>query len=86
MQFLFWIIDGLVASWLLGKMMSDQGRDLLMDIIMGVAGGVGGGFIASVGGLPVQGKMIYTNLAAILGTVLLTSLSRRIAAGRRRYA
>ena len=86
MQFLFWIIDGLVASWLLGKMMSDQGRDLLRDIIMGVVGGVGGGFIINVAGLPVQGKMIYTNLAAILGAALLTSLSRRIAAGSRRYA
>jgi uncharacterized membrane protein YeaQ/YmgE (transglycosylase-associated protein family) len=86
MQFLLWVIDGVVASWLLGKMMSDQGRDLSRDIIMGVVGGVAGGFFVNVAGLPVRGKMIYTNLAAILGTVLLTSLSRRIAAGRRRYA
>lgn len=86
MQFLFWIIDGLVASWLIGKMMSDQGRDLLRDIIMGVVGGVAGGFIVNVAGLPVRGKMIYTNLAAILGTILLTSVSRRIATGSRRYA
>lgn len=85
MQFFFWIIDGLVASWLIGRMMSDQGRGLLMDIIMGVAGGVGGGFIINVAGLPVRGKMIYTNLAAIMGAALLTALSR-VATGRRGYA
>jgi len=84
MQLLFWIIDGLVASWLTGKMMSDQGYDLWMDTIMGVAGGLGGGFLANVAGLPVQGKMIYTNLAAILGAVILTGLSR-VVTGRRRY-
>ena len=53
MQLLFWIMDGLVASWLTGKAMSDEGRDLLMDTIMGVTGAVGGGFIVSVAGLPV---------------------------------
>jgi uncharacterized membrane protein YeaQ/YmgE (transglycosylase-associated protein family) len=52
MQLLFWIMDGLVASWLTGKMVSDQGRDLLMDTIMGVGGGVAGGFIVNVAGLP----------------------------------
>jgi uncharacterized membrane protein YeaQ/YmgE (transglycosylase-associated protein family) len=85
MQLLFWMIDGLVAGWLTGKMMSDQGRDLLMDTIMGVAGAVGGGFLLNVAGLPVQGKMIYTSLAAILGAVVLTTLSR-VATGRRGYA
>ena len=85
MQLLFWIMDGLVASWLTGKMMSDRGRDLLMDTIRGVAGGVAGGFIANVAGLPVQGKMIYTNLAAIMGAVVLTALSR-VVMGRRGYA
>jgi uncharacterized membrane protein YeaQ/YmgE (transglycosylase-associated protein family) len=85
MQLLFWMIDGLVAGWVTGKRMADEGRDLLMDTIMGVAGGAGGGFLVSVAGLPVQGKMIYTNLAAILGAVLLTALSR-VAIGRRGYA
>jgi uncharacterized membrane protein YeaQ/YmgE (transglycosylase-associated protein family) len=85
MQLLFWPVDGLVASWLTGKMMSDEGRDLLMDTIMGVTGAVAGGFIVSVAGLPVQGRMMYTNLAAILGAVVVTALSR-VATGRRGYA
>ena len=85
MQLPFWIMDGLVAGWLTGKIMSGRGRDLLMATIMGVAGGVAGGFIVNVAGLPVQGRMIYTNLAAILGAVVLTALSR-VATGRRGYA
>jgi uncharacterized membrane protein YeaQ/YmgE (transglycosylase-associated protein family) len=85
MQLLFWIVDGLVAGWLTGKIMSGEGRDLLMDTIMGVAGGLAGGFLVKVAGFPVQGKMIYTNLAAILGAVILTALNR-VVAGRRGYA
>ena len=82
MQLFLWIVDGLVAGWLTGKIMSGEGRDLLMDAIMGVAGGVAGGFMVNVAGLPVQGKMIYTNLVAIIGAVILTALSR-VATGRR---
>ncbi len=82
MQLLLWITDGLFAGWLTAKLMSAEGRDYVMDIIMGIAGAVGGGFIANALGLPGHGKMIYTNLAAILGAVILTVLSRFF--GRRR--
>jgi uncharacterized membrane protein YeaQ/YmgE (transglycosylase-associated protein family) len=85
MQFVFWIVDGLAAGWLTGKAMSADGRELMMDVLMGVLGGVAGGFLIQVAGLPVQGKMIYTNLAAILGAVVLTTLSR-VVAQRRAYA
>jgi uncharacterized membrane protein YeaQ/YmgE (transglycosylase-associated protein family) len=84
-QLLFWIVDGLVAGWLTGKAMSAEGRDLVMDAIVGIVGGAGGGFLIQVAGLPVQGKMIYTNLAAILGAVVLTALGRAVR-GRRGYA
>ena len=85
MQLFFWILDGLVAGWLTGKIMSGERRELLMATVMGVAGGVAAGFIVNVAGLPVQGKMIYTNLAAIVGAAILTVLSR-FATGRRGYA
>jgi len=78
-------MDGLVAGWLTGKIMSGERRDLLMAAIMGVAGGVAAGFIANVAGFPAHGRMIYTNLAAIIGAVLLTALSR-VLTGRRGYA
>jgi uncharacterized membrane protein YeaQ/YmgE (transglycosylase-associated protein family) len=85
MQLLCWIMDGLVAGWLTGEIMYGQGRDWLMATIMGVAGGVAAGFIVNVAGFPIRGKMIYTNLAAIIGAVILTGLSR-VATRRRGYA
>jgi uncharacterized membrane protein YeaQ/YmgE (transglycosylase-associated protein family) len=84
MLLLFWIADGLVAGWLTGKIMSSEGRDWIMDIVMGLAGAVGGGFLFSATHILVQGKMIYTNLAAITGAVVLTAVSRWIS-GRREY-
>ena len=76
MQFMFWIADGLAAGWLTGKAMSADRRELMMDALTGVVGGVAGGFLIQVAGLPVPGKMIYANVAAILGAIVLTTLSR----------
>ena len=84
MSLLFWIMDGVVAGWLMGKIMSSEGRDWVMDIVMGVAGAAAGGFLSSAALGLVQGKMIYTNLAAISGAVILTVISR-YAGGRREY-
>jgi len=84
MQSLFWILDGLAAGWLTGKLISSEGRDWVMDIVMGVAGAVTVGFLLNATHLLVQGKLIYTNLAAILGGAVLTVLSRYVG-GRREY-
>jgi uncharacterized membrane protein YeaQ/YmgE (transglycosylase-associated protein family) len=84
MHALLWVIDGLVAGWLMGKIMSSEGRDWVMDAVMGVAGAVAGGFLLSATHGLVQGMMIYTNLAAISGAVILTFLSRYLG-GRLEY-
>jgi uncharacterized membrane protein YeaQ/YmgE (transglycosylase-associated protein family) len=84
MVVLLWILDGLVAGWLTGQILAGEGRELVMDIVMGVAGGIGGGFIVSALSSLVHGKMIYTNLGAIFGAVILTSVSRYFS-GRREY-
>ncbi|HVB35250.1 MAG TPA: hypothetical protein VNJ52_12885 [Patescibacteria group bacterium] len=62
--------------------MSREGRDYIMDVAMGVAGAVGGGFLFSTSYVLVQGKMIYTNLTAIMGVAALTMLARYMG-GRR---
>ncbi len=83
MQLLFWIAVGLLAGWLTGKITSSKGRDLLMDIAMGIAGGMAGGLIVEGARLTVQGKMVFTNLAAIAGAVIMAFLSRVIRRRRR---
>lgn len=82
MPLLFWVIEGLVAGWLMGKIMGSEGRDRVMNIIMGVGGAVAGGLIITVAPVLVSGKMIYTNLAAIGGGMLLAFLSRYIGGSR----
>jgi uncharacterized membrane protein YeaQ/YmgE (transglycosylase-associated protein family) len=85
MQLFFWIADGLLAGWLTGKMMSSKGRDLMMDVGMGISGGMAGGLIVEAARLTVQGKMIFTNLAALAGAVIMAFLMRVIW-GRQEYA
>jgi uncharacterized membrane protein YeaQ/YmgE (transglycosylase-associated protein family) len=84
MSLLFWIMDGIAAGWLTGKIMSSEGRDQLVDVMMGIAGAVAGGFLINIAPLVVQGRMIYTNLAAISGAVTVTALSRYVG-GKREY-
>ena len=80
----FWVLEGVAAGWLMGKIMGSEGRDRVMNIVMGVGGAVGAGMIINVAPILVHGKMIYTNLAAISGSMLLAFLSRYIG-GTREY-
>lgn len=84
MLLVLWIAVGVAAGHLTGKFMSSEGRDRVMDIVMGLAGGIGGGFLLTATDPLVQGKMIYTSLAAILGGVIFARLSQSIS-GRREY-
>ena len=45
MFILWWIIVGLIAGWLTGKIMSGGGYGPVMDIVVGVIGALVGGFI-----------------------------------------
>jgi len=85
MPLFFWIVDGLVAGWLTGKMMAGEGGDLMMDALMGLAGAVAGGFLGSLATLHAPSKMFYANLAAIQGALVLTAL-HRLFTGKRQYA
>jgi len=76
MHALLWVIDGLVAGWLTGKLMAREGHDLPMDIVMGMAGGIAGGLIVAGLSSLVHGRMIFTDMAAMLGGAALTVFSR----------
>ena len=58
MSLLFWVVEGLFAGWLIGKIIASEGRDRVMNIVMGVAGAVAGGLIINVAPILVHGKMI----------------------------
>jgi uncharacterized membrane protein YeaQ/YmgE (transglycosylase-associated protein family) len=78
MFILWWIIVGLIAGWLTGKVMRGAGYGVVGDIIVGIVGAVIGGFIMRQIGYAGQGGMIYTILIALFGAVLLTVVIRAL--------
>jgi uncharacterized membrane protein YeaQ/YmgE (transglycosylase-associated protein family) len=73
---IWWIVVGLIAGWLTGKIMKGAGYGVIGDIVLGIVGAVIGGFIMRQIGFAGQGGMIYTILVAVGGAVLLTAVVR----------
>ena len=82
MFILWWIIVGLIAGFVTGKLMKGSGFGALMDIVIGIVGAIIGGFVMRTLGFAGQGGLLYTILVAILGAVLLTLLLRLITGKR----
>ena len=82
MFIIWWIIVGLIAGFLTGKLMKGSGFGAVGDIIVGVIGAVVGGFIMQHLGYAGSGGLIYTVFVAVVGAVLLTLLLR-LATGNR---
>ena len=81
MHLLFWMIDGMVVGWL-SQSVRHYRRNRIMDLAMGVSGGIVGGFFVLVSPFFPYGDMIFSNLGAVLGAVVLISLSRYVGASR----
>ena len=75
---LWWVIVGVIAGWLTGKIMKGGGFGLLMDLVVGIAGAVVGGFLMNLLGFAGSGGLIYSILVAVLGAVILTWIVRKI--------
>ena len=82
MGVLWWIIVGLVAGWLTGKVEGSPGKGALMDIIIGLLGALVGGFVMSLLGFRAEGGLIYTIIVAVIGAVLLTWVYRKVTAAK----
>lgn len=79
---IWWIIVGLIAGWLTGKIMSGGGYGAFMDIVIGILGAIAGGFIMTKLGFAGSGGLIYSIVVAVLGAVILTLLLRLVTRGR----
>jgi uncharacterized membrane protein YeaQ/YmgE (transglycosylase-associated protein family) len=80
-----WIIIGLIAGWLTGKLMKGSGFGFLMDMVVGLIGALIGGFISSHLGLGGVGQhgLIISVVIAVIGAVLLTLIIRLISGNRK---
>jgi uncharacterized membrane protein YeaQ/YmgE (transglycosylase-associated protein family) len=81
---LWWIVVGLIAGWITGKIMHSSGQGALLDIVIGIAGALVGGEIMRLLGFRGQGGMIYTILVAVGGAVVLTWLYRLVVGSGKR--
>ena len=75
---IWWIIIGLIAGWLAGKIMKGSGYGAVADILLGMVGAVVGGWIVHLFGFYSSGGLIPSILVATLGAIVLIWLSRMI--------
>lgn len=70
MNFLWFLIIGLVAGWLAGQVMKGKGFGLIGNLVVGVIGAVVGGFLLDLIGFHAYG-LIGSLVTAFLGAVVL---------------
>jgi uncharacterized membrane protein YeaQ/YmgE (transglycosylase-associated protein family) len=74
---IWWIVVGLIAGWLAGKVMKGGGFGVLMDIVIGMVGAVIGGWVFGLIGIS-AGGLIGSVVVAFVGAVILLWLVRMI--------
>jgi uncharacterized membrane protein YeaQ/YmgE (transglycosylase-associated protein family) len=75
---IWWIVVGVIAGWLTGKLMEGGGFGFFGDLVIGILGALAGGFLMQHLGYAGAGGMIYTIVVATLGAIILTFLFRLI--------
>src|ERR1039458_3602079 len=79
-----WIIIGVIAGWITGKLMKGSGFGFIMDMVVGLIGALVGGFLSSHLGLGGVGEhgLTMSIIIAVIGAVVLTLLLRLISRNR----
>lgn len=76
-----WILLGLIAGWLTGKVTRGSGFGLFANLFLGLIGAVIGGWVFSTLGIAAYG-FIGSLAAATVGAVILVSIARLFAGGK----
>jgi len=76
-----WIVVGLLAGWLAGKITRGHGFGCIVNILLGLIGAVVGGWIFTRLGLSALG-FFGSLAAATVGAILLVAIGRLFAGGR----
>jgi uncharacterized membrane protein YeaQ/YmgE (transglycosylase-associated protein family) len=75
-----WLLIGLIAGWLAGKVSRGRGFGCLADILIGLIGALLGGWIFTKLGI-LGGGFIYSIGAATIGAIVLVAIARLFAGG-----
>ncbi len=76
MDFLWFLLVGLIAGWLAGVLVKGGGFGLVGDLVVGVIGAFLGGFLFSSFGVSRGGGLIGSILVATVGAVVLLVIVR----------
>ena len=74
----WFLIIGLIAGWLAGKVMRGGGFGVVGDMIVGVIGAFLGGWLFSLLGISAGGGLIGSIIVAFVGALVLLFLLRLI--------
>ena len=78
MEFVWFIIVGLVAGWLAGVIMKGGGFGVVGDIVVGIIGALLGGWLFSTMGVSAGGGLLGAIVVALVGAIILIFLLRLI--------
>ena len=78
MEFIWFIIVGLVAGWLAGVIMKGGGFGVIGDIVVGIVGALIGGWLFSTMGVSAGGGLLGAIIVALIGAIILIFLLRLI--------
>jgi uncharacterized membrane protein YeaQ/YmgE (transglycosylase-associated protein family) len=74
---IYWVVVGLIAGWLAGKVMKGGGYGVIVDIVLGILGGIVGGWLFGMMGIH-TGGLIGGIVVAFVGAVILVWITRLI--------
>ena len=75
-----WLLLGLVAGWLAGKLARGRGFGCITDIVLGLIGSVVGGWVFTKLGI-FGGGFLFSLAAATLGAVILVAIAHLFTGG-----
>ena len=75
-----WLVIGLLAGWIAGKVSRGRGFGCLANIVLGLVGAVLGGWIFTKLGIERYG-FLYSLAAATVGAVILVVIARLFSGG-----
>ncbi len=78
-----WILLGLVAGWLAGKLARGRGFGCIGDIILGLIGSVVGGWIFTKLGIVHTNTFLFSLAAATVGAVILVAIAHLFFGGKK---
>jgi uncharacterized membrane protein YeaQ/YmgE (transglycosylase-associated protein family) len=74
----WYLLIGLIAGWLAGKVVKGRGFGLLGDVIVGMVGALLGGFLFEEFGVSSGGGFTGSLLVATIGAVVLLLVLRQV--------